>query len=461
MSTVDLAAASGASALPASLALAERSAPRYTSYPTAPHFHAGVTGETFAQWLGALHREARLSLYLHVPFCRTICAYCGCNTKAAVREAPLDAYVRTLEREIALAGAASGASRVTQIHWGGGTPGLLGPDRLKRLHGALARAFDLAQVEEHAIELDPRHADAALMAGLAEMGVNRVSFGVQDFNPHVQKAIGRVQPFEVVERAVALARAAGLRAINLDLMYGLPEQSLEDAARSARMAAQLAPARLALFGYAHVPWLKRHQRLIDEAALPGAAARLAQAALARETLERAGYLAVGLDHFARADDPLALAAQSGALRRNFQGYVTDDAEALIGLGASAISQTPEGYAQNAPDVAGWRRLVEDGRLPGVRGLALDDDDRLRAKAIERLMCDFTLDYGALALRETGNARALDDARAGLEALAREGVLTHAGRSLRMTRAGAPFVRLAAACFDAYLAQGAARHSAAV
>ncbi|MDP2354802.1 MAG: oxygen-independent coproporphyrinogen III oxidase [Beijerinckiaceae bacterium] len=447
--------------LAASLVLAEKSVPRYTSYPTAPHFHAGVTPQLASGWLAALPADARLSLYLHVPYCKAICNYCGCNTKAALRDAPLDAYVATLLKEIDIAANATQARRVSFIHWGGGTPSLLGPDRLAQLWATLGARFDLSHVDEHAIELDPRTVDKPLADGLAAIGVNRVSFGVQDLNAHVQQAIGRVQPFEIVERAVQLVRAAGISAVNLDLMYGLPEQSMDDVERTAHLAASLDPSRLAIFGYAHVPWFKSHQRLIDVAALPGAAARIAQAAAARSVLAREGYRAIGLDHFARETDALSLAARAGLLRRNFQGYVNDDADALIGLGASSIGQTPHGFTQNAPDVAGWRRMVETGELPVVRGVAINDDDRLRAAAIERLMCDFALDFGALSQRMAGNEAALDDAIALLDDLDRDGVLVRAGRTVRITPAGEPFVRLAAAAFDTYLRRDAARHSAAV
>lgn len=449
------------SQLPASLVLAEKSAPRYTSYPTAPQFHAGVSGETAARWMGALAPDARLSLYLHVPYCRAICNYCGCNTKAVLRDAPLDAYAQTLAREIELVAGLTRARRVTHIHWGGGTPSLLGPARLRDLWRVLRARFDMSALDEHAIELDPRVVDVELADALAAIGVTRVSFGVQDLNPHVQRAIGRLQPLEIVQRAVAMLREAGVAAINLDLMYGLPEQSLDDVRRTAGWAADLAPARLAMFGYAHVPWMKAHQKLIDAAALPGASERLAQAAAARETLEARGYRAIGLDHFARPDDPLSIAADAGALRRNFQGYTTDAADALIGLGASSIGRMPQGFAQNAPDVAGWRRAVEAGLPPVVRGLEISEDDRLRGEVIERLMCDFAVDYGALAQARAGDAAALDDAAPALDALAREGVLVHADRRVRMTPAGQPFVRLAAAAFDAWLKASAARHSVAV
>ena len=445
----------------ASLILAERAVPRYTSYPTAPHFSAGVDAKTAARWLRELPGGASLSLYLHVPFCTAICNYCGCNTKAVRKEEPLDAYTDTLLREIELLSEATPARRVTDLHWGGGTPSLLGSRRLLRLWTRLVACFDIGKEVEHAIELDPRTVDAELVEGLARAGVTRASLGVQDLNDHVQVAIGRVQPFSVVENAVRLLRGVGITAINLDLMYGLPHQSEADVRRTAELAAGLEPSRLAIFGYAHVPWFKVHQKLIDAAALPGAAERIAQADAARDTLEKLGYVAIGLDHFARPDDPMAVAARSGALRRNFQGYTTDQAEALLPLGASSIGRLPQGYVQNSSDVAGWRRAIEAGKLAVVRGVAFSDEDRARAAAIERLMCDFAVDYGAVAQAYLGRLEALDDASEPLQALVADGVVELDGRNVVVTEAGKPFMRLAAAAFDSYLTAGKARHSLAV
>ncbi|GGH30701.1 oxygen-independent coproporphyrinogen III oxidase [Alsobacter metallidurans] len=447
--------------IPSSLILAEKSVPRYTSYPTAPHFTAAVDGAVARHWMGELPAGASLSVYLHVPYCRAMCNYCGCNTKVARRQEPLDDYTETLLAEIDVLADATAARRVTHIHWGGGTPSLLGPERLARLADKLASRFNLGGIVEHAIELDPRTVDPALAAGLARIGINRASLGVQDLNLHVQTAIGRVQPYETVARCVAMLRAVGVEAINLDLMYGLPHQSVDDVVRTAELSAGLDPTRLAIFGYAHVPWFKVHQRLIDAAALPGAAERLQQAAAARDALVGRGYDVIGLDHFARPDDPMAIAARDGTLRRNFQGYTTDVADALVGLGASSIGRLPKGYIQNAPDVAGWRRAVEAGELPVVKGVPFSVEDHVRAGVIERLMCDFAVDFGALAQAAYGHAEALDDAIAPLQDLQRDGVLRLDGRRVALTEAGKPFMRLAAAAFDSYLHAGSARHSAAV
>jgi len=449
------------SALSSNLVLAEKSVPRYTSYPTAPHFSDAVGPETYAGWLGALPADTKLSLYLHVPYCRELCNYCGCHTRATRQSGPLDGYAETLAREIDLIAKASPARDVIHAHWGGGTPSMLGGDRLTALTNTLRGHFNFAPDAEISIELDPRYVDGDLALALAQAGFNRVSLGVQDFNPHVQKAIGRIQPFESVERAVGLLRVAGFRAINLDLMYGLPFQTEEDVVNTAELAASLAPSRLAIFGYAHAPWFAKRQKLIDAAALPGAAERLRQAAIARQTLAAKGYVAIGLDHFAMPDDPMAVALRAGKLRRNFQGYTVDQAEALLPFGASSIGRLPQGYVQNAPDVGSWRRAVEAGSFATVKGIGFSQDDLARAAVIERLMCDFSVDYGAIAEQMLGDGAAFDAAQDDLAQLIREGVATQKGRKVSITEAGRPFMRLVAAAFDAYLPTRAARHSVAV
>ena len=312
-------------------------------------------------------------------------------------------------------------------------------------------------MKEHAIELDPRRLDQPLVQTLAAIGVNRASLGVQDTAPHVQQAIGRIQPFELVERSAAWLREAGIANLNIDLMYGLPKQTVRDVAHSAELAASLGAQRMALFGYAHVPWFKTHQKLIDDAALPGLSERLEQAEVAAETLTSMGYEAVGLDHFALPDDELCVAQRERRLHRNFQGYTTDDADALIGLGASAIGRLPQGFVQNAPDLGGYSRAVAAGRLPIVKGLTLSDDDRVRGDIIERLMCDFELDLDAVPGGPAHFATELE----ALRPLAAEGLLRIEGNRIAVTTSGRPFVRIAAAAFDTYLATSQKRHSVAV
>jgi oxygen-independent coproporphyrinogen-3 oxidase len=448
---------------PETLSALARNVPRYTSYPTAPHFTAAVDGATYRTWLGTLPDNATLSLYLHVPFCAQLCHYCGCHTKVTQRREPIERYAGRLVDEIRLLGEVVGRRRVVHLHWGGGTPSILGNDGLARLHAALAEAFDLDDVREHAIELDPRHVEPSLARALAGIGVNRVSLGVQDLNAEIQKAIGRVQPFEIVSNAVDLLREAGIASINFDLMYGLPKQTVRDVTETAVRAHALSPSRLAVFGYAHVPWMKSHQRLIEGAALPGLAERHAQAQAAHATLIELGYQAIGLDHYAGPGDSLAVAARQRRLRRNFQGYTTDDADALIGIGASAIGRLPQGYAQNAPDLAGYARAIAGGRFAVTRGLALSNEDRLRGRIIERLMCDLEVDLREMVDpdKNSGRSQPFADELDRLAAFAADGLAVIEGATVTVTERGRPFVRMLAAVFDAYLPASAARHSMAV
>jgi oxygen-independent coproporphyrinogen-3 oxidase len=335
---------------------------------------------------------------------------------------------------------------------------MLGSEWLVALTDRIGKAFDITECE-HAIELDPRHVTGELARTLAGLGVNRASLGVQDLTEHVQRAIGRIQSFALVERAVGALREAGIRSLNLDLMYGLPGQSTDDVRISAELAASLQPQRLAYFGYAHVPWFKPHQRLIDAAALPGAAERLAQAATARETLVALGYVPIGLDHFARHDDPLAASARAGRLRRNFQGYTTDEADALIGLGASAIGRLAQGFVQNATDSGGYARAIASGRLATARGIALTADDRVRGRIIERLMCEFSVDLDHVIAG--AEAYGFESEFQVLAPLAAAELVRVEGKRVIVTEKGMPFVRLVASAFDAYLADPGSRHSIAV
>jgi len=438
--------------------LAERSVPRYTSYPTAPHFHAGIGPDTYTSWLGGLPRAAALSLYLHIPFCRALCLYCGCNTKAVRRQEPVDDYVAALKAEIGIVSRHLQSQPVGHWHWGGGTPSMLSPDQFLELRDELARHLDLSAVHEHAIELDPRYVTSELVAGLIRIGVNRASLGVQDLAPDVQRAIGRIQSYETVARATDTLRDGGITAINFDLMYGLPRQTVESIRDTAEQVCALAPARIALFGYAHVPWFKKQQRLIDAAELPGVRARLTQMEAAQQVFLEHGYCAVGIDHFAAPDDSLAMAATAGRLHRNFQGYTTDEAVALIGLGASAIGRLPQGFIQNAPDVGGYTRAVAAGRPAIVRGIALSEQDRCRGALIERLMCDMHVD-----LREFAGDTDTDfqSEREALRPYIAGGLVIAEPSRIVVTAKGRPYLRLIAAAFDTYLAAGKAAHSRAV
>jgi oxygen-independent coproporphyrinogen-3 oxidase len=447
---------------PELIARYDRRVPRYTSYPTAPHFSPAVDAATYAGWLAALPRDTPLSLYMHVPFCAELCLYCGCHTTVARRYAPIAAYVDLLEREIAMVAAILGDGRpAAHIHWGGGTPTALSPADLGRIGRVLAKHFKVERDAEIAVEIDPRTLTEAHVAALAEMGVNRASLGVQDFDAEVQRLIGRIQSFEETARAAAWLRAAGVTAINLDLMYGLPGQTVARVERSIAEALRLSPERIALFGYAHVPWMKKHQALIPEDRLPDAAARLAQLEAATEIIRGADYVAIGFDHFARAGDPLALRQKRGDLHRNFQGYTTDHAEALIGFGTSSIGTLPQGYIQNAPSTVAYREAIMSRRLPTVRGFALSDEDRLRRAVIERLMCDLAVDLDAVARDFGGDGARFADELDRVDALAADGLVERRGHRLVVPDEARPLVRSVCAVFDRYLAPDATRHAKAI
>ncbi len=436
--------------------------PRYTSYPTAPHFKPDITDRTYGSWLAELEQNQPLSLYLHVPFCAELCLYCGCNTAVTRSYKAIAAYVECLEREIEIvARHLPGRMAVSHIHWGGGTPTILSPGDLERISRRLGSAFDIRPGAEIAVEIDPRTITPEHVHALAAAGLGRASLGVQDFDPKVQETIRRVQSFEQTAQVAAWLRQAGVSGLNLDLMYGLPFQSIASVRRSVELALRLDPDRIALFGYAHVPWMKRHQALLPEAALPDAVARVEQREAAADAFIRAGYVQIGIDHFARPDDPMAIRHRAGRLHRNFQGYTTDEAEALIGFGTSAIGSLPQGYVQNAPTTVAYREAILAGRLPIVRGVALSEDDRLRRTIIERLMCDFSVDLHGLASEFHRNAADFRHEIATIDELAADGLVVRDGLTLTIPDEGRALVRTVCAVFDRYLENGAQRHSRAL
>lgn len=434
--------------------------PRYTSYPTAPHFTAGVDAAAYGAWLDALEDGQPLSLYVHIPFCNEMCWYCGCATKVTRQHAPIARYLEALSREIdTVAGRIKTRHRVTHIHWGGGSPSILQPDDIRTLASQLKSRFELDADAEFAVEIDPRGLDEARIEAFAQSGVNRVSIGVQDFAEDVQKAINRMQSVELTAWVVDTFRAHGIDGINVDLVYGLPLQTLETLDDTMDHVLALAPDRIALFGYAHLPQRIKHQRLIDDDALPDTAQRFAQANRAAQRLTEAGYVTVGLDHYARPHDPLA----SGTVRRNFQGYTTDTAAALIGLGASSIGRLPQGYVQNTPAIGEYERRVLDGGLATVRGHAMSAEDAARGLVIERLMCDFVFPAAELRSRFGDLAEPIIAEANALRDQDDEDVIApaSAGDGFAITDKGRIFVRSICAKFDAYLGKGSAQHSAGV
>ncbi|WP_145201212.1 oxygen-independent coproporphyrinogen III oxidase [Sphingobium sp. B2] len=422
--------------------------PRYTSYPTAAQFTDAVGAEALEERLDRLPQDAGISLYLHIPYCHDICWYCGCNTGAATRPRRLATYVDALEQEIALvASRLGGRRRVTHIAFGGGSPNSLPLVDWVRLNHQLLLCFDTSDAAL-SVEIDPRRLDRAWIDAMGQIGVSRVNLGVQTLAPHVQQAIGRVQPVEMVEAAVEGLRRAHID-VGFDLMYGLPGQSEADLIETLETSIRLAPSRIALFGYAHMPHLLHRQRRISQADLPDMAMRFAMATQGHAMLTAAGYRAIGFDHFALPGDPLAKAATSGRLRRNFQGFTEDDSDVLIGLGASAISQFPDLIVQNEKNAGPYRDMIGQQRLTATRGVRRSADDQKRGRLIERLLCDG-------AAPSDGVVQSRDLAKFINMGIAR----LHDGM-IEIRPEAQPYARSVAACFDAYLRPQETRFSHAV
>ena len=436
--------------------------PRYTSYPTAAQFHDGVGEESYRAWLGGLTREDVASLYVHIPFCNQLCWYCGCHTTIVSSYNRVAAYSAALGREVdSLRAALPPIAGLSRVHFGGGTPTMLNQDDFSGLITSISNSFTILPDAEIAVEIDPRALTFDMAVALGRAGVTRASVGVQDLTATVQERVNRVQPFRVVAKAVDNLRSAGIGSISFDLMYGLPGQTAEDLVKTAEIADYLKPDRVAVFGYAHVPWFKKHQRMIDESELPDALERFRQAEAAAKRLGELGFQQIGFDHYARPDDRLAIAARDKRVRRNFQGYTDDQATVLLGLGASSIGALRQGYVQNAPDVGRYVALAAEGHLPITRGFQISDEDRLRASAIERLLCDLQLDIGALCTDFARAPSALDDAVQALQPLTTDGLVRLDGRRVQVTDDGRRFLRSIAACFDEHYQPQQNKHSLAV
>ena len=440
--------------------------PRYTSYPTAPHFSDSVGGDVYKTWLSELSPDTKLSLYFHIPFCDEMCWFCGCYTKIVKRYDPVKEYLGALLAEIDLVADAlptgkSGRFTAKHLHWGGGSPTMLKGEDWLAIMDKLRERFDVAEDAEIAVELDPRTATESYVEDLQKAGVNRASIGVQSYEPKVQEAIHRIQPYETTKQVIEWLRAHDITRINMDLMYGLPFQDTDEIERMVDMTVELQPNRIALFGYAHVPWMKSHQKLIKEETLPDAAERWKQFTLAVERLKERGYVQIGFDHFAHPDDPMANAVQTGELHRNFQGYTTDTAPAMLAFGASAIGYLPQGYVQNELPLKAYRQAIYSGVLPAAKGIALGADDKLRRDIIERIMCDLTVDLSEACTAHGIDVATLDKDVEKLAPLSEDGICTVDGTRITVSEDGRPFIRLVASVFDAYLDSGQGRHSKAV
>jgi len=433
----------------------DRSGPRYTSYPTAVQFHPGFDEQHYRDIATATNAVGGpLSLYFHIPFCDTVCYYCACNKVVTKRREKASPYLQRLKRELALQGELFDSSRVVdQLHWGGGTPTFISHDEMRDLMAATREHFTLRDDDqgEYSIEIDPREASADTVALLRELGFNRMSLGVQDFNPQVQKAVNRIQSKEQTVEVLQAARDQGFKSISVDLIYGLPFQTQQSFLDTVAEVIEFAPDRLSVFNYAHLPELFKPQRRIAEPDLPSAAEKLAILESTTRALEQAGYVYIGMDHFARPDDELARAQRDGTLYRNFQGYSTHADCDLIGLGATSIGQVGNSYAQNLKSLDDYYERIDQGRLAVFRGVELNADDILRRAVITDLICLFQLDFSKV---EQGRDLVFEDyfsAEIGeLRRMADDGLLVFGDRSVEVLPAGRLLIRNICMVFDRYL-----------
>ncbi|OUS22882.1 oxygen-independent coproporphyrinogen III oxidase [Rhodobacterales bacterium 59_46_T64] len=433
----------------AHMGLFDAKVPRYTSYPTAPHFNNDVGPDTYTQWIEALPKGSAISLYVHVPFCRRLCWFCACRTQGTQSDAPVLAYLQTLLTELdMLARHLPEGVRLSRLHWGGGTPTLLQPAMMQDLATKIAEIAPFAENYEFSVEIDPNEIDEGRLDALAAAGMNRASIGVQDFDEGIQQSIGRMQSFDITRDAVDMIRARGIESLNADILFGLPHQTNEKITQSVQKLLALSPDRVALYGYAHVPWMAKRQQMIPSDALPTPQERLALFETAARLFEWDGYDAIGIDHFARPEDGLAKARRAGYLRRNFQGYTDDTAVALIGVGASSISRFPQGYAQNAPATGAHTGKIRDDRFSISRGHKFSNEDILRGRMIEALMCDFEINAEELR-RDFGLTQAEIDQRFADIACGYDGLLQVTPDRLAIPPAARPLTRMIARSIDAY------------
>jgi len=441
------------------LGLFDAKVPRYTSYPTAPHFSRDISAGDFVNWIEAIPEGGQVSLYVHVPFCRRLCWFCACRTQGTQSDKPVIAYLETLKSELKmLKEHLPKGVTLSRLHWGGGTPTLLQPGMMEELAGAIKEVAPFDSETEFSVEIDPNEIDGARLDALAAAGMNRASIGVQDFHEEIQQSIGRLQGYDITRWAAEEIRARGVRSLNADILFGLPHQTKARITESVQKLLSLNPDRVALYGYAHVPWMAKRQQMLPSDALPTPKERLELYETARKLFLWDNYAEIGIDHFATQDDGLTIAQKTGRLRRNFQGYTDDTAEALIGVGASSISRFPQGYAQNAPATGAHTAAIRDGRFSTTRGHAFSDEDRMRSRMIEQLMCEFRVDANEITQRFNITPKAL---RQILDRTASEfpGLLQVDEHGLSIPEEARPLTRMVARSFDAYELSKAGHSSA--
>lgn len=435
----------------------DRMVPRYTSYPTAPHFESGASPEWYAKKLTEIPDDSAISLYVHVPFCPKLCWFCGCHTKVTNHYAAVREYLDLLSAElkILLPFLGNRGIRLSHLHFGGGSPTIIGPEDFLEFMATIKASFPFMPQAEIAIEIDPRNIDEAKIKAYAAAGVNRVSFGIQDFNQKVMEGVNRPQTYMLDHSMIELCRTNGIDRINIDLMYGLPNQNVLTMAETAEQALSLNPDRIALFGYAHVPWLKKHMRMMDESALPSAEKRLGLFEVAADIFEEAGYIPIGIDHFAKAEDELTLSSKKGNLQRNFQGYTSDSAANLVGLGASAIGNLQGAYAQNLASLSHYRERISAGELPIEKRCVLSPEDKLQAEIIRQMMCNLSVNPEEIAQSLGFTHYDFSQSWDRLRQLQEDNliVVTADGTIHALIRQAA---RLVCACFDTRLSQATQR-----
>lgn len=434
--------------------------PRYTSYPPANHFQSGEGNRHQTAWLEAVPEGSEVSLYVHIPFCKRLCWFCACRTQGTRTMRPVDAYIDILKRELeAVRNRLPGNVRMARLHLGGGTPTILAPQMMTDLLHTIFDTFATANGFEFSVEIDPTEAAEDLLEVLVQFGMNRASIGVQDFEPKVQEAIGRPQTLEQTTRVADHLRGNGVRSLNLDLLYGLPRQTASSFQKTLVHVAELEPDRLAIYGYAHVPWMSKRQVMIDEDQLPDSIARFRLAEQARQVFVGAGYRPIGIDHFAKPDDSLAVADENGTLRRNFQGYTDETAPTLIGFGASAISRFQQGYVQNAVATSAYQERVSETGFAGHKGYEMSARDNLIARMVEDLMCRFALNEDSLCRDHPDHAEFIHST---LDSLMQRypDALSIGEKGVAMRDFARPLARVVAKCVDDFSSVGQA-HSTAI